>query len=684
MDRSQHYSLRWNNHQSHVLSAFDTLLQNESLVDCTIMCEDSAVRAHKVVLSACSPYFQKIFMDNPGKHPIIVLKDVRCWEMQCILDFMYKGETSVPEPQITSLIKAAESLKVRGLTSSDQLPHGVSLSSEPSPTNLSNGYRAYSPSPHSRYAEPAHKLAHLSGGPHSNESSPMSLTHQDQMSDRSRSSPTPNSATCPRRKQARPRRRSGDSVNSSLDLSKAGSPPLTYKRESPHSVGDEAENLSIRRSGSPGPHTPAINLVKMEQLVEDRDHRMQDNISDGSLDRDCDSKPHLPEGMDRPVLSNGIHHLQEQEALQALNFMASGGGLPHPLLPPPIHSPIPPAMSPHLHPGQGPYSPMLHKSPNGPPTSSPSYTGRGSKGQHSAPRGGPPRSWTNDDLTKALENVWNKRMTTSQASRVFGIPYNSLLMYVRGKYGKSLRLDVLKKNTPAANDNLNTIGNSRSTPKEKANGNVHREGTPKLGRPRKPSHDTIGAGGPIFPFDQPGMNPFQNGLLNFSSGVLPEHNAIGLLGLAGLPPADARIKELMANLQSQQSALSENSRLLVKEAEFGGEMKENCENKQQNFNNVFLEDQERRQNALADLLLQAKEGMAKFKDVGEDDQEENNTPKSNTRDEDSGDEEDEDRSMEADVIPQLAVNIPVTKPLEVKTSKIELTVPSAASEISAQ
>ena len=54
---------------------------------------------------------------------------------------------------------------------------------------------------------------------------------------------------------------------------------------------------------------------------------------------------------------------------------------------------------------------------------------RGPKGQHSAPRGGPPRSWTNDELTKALENVWNKRMTTSQASRMYGIPYNSLLMF---------------------------------------------------------------------------------------------------------------------------------------------------------------------------------------------------------------------------------------------------------------
>lgn len=67
------------------------------------------------------------------------------------------------------------------------------------------------------------------------------------------------------------------------------------------------------------------------------------------------------------------------------------------------------------------------------------------KGQHSAPRGGPPRSWTNAELTDALQHVWNKKMTTSQASRVFGIPYNSLLMYVRGKYGKSLKLEKLRR-----------------------------------------------------------------------------------------------------------------------------------------------------------------------------------------------------------------------------------------------
>merc|ERR1719402_814404 len=231
---------------------------------------------------------------------------------------------------------------------------------------MSNGYRerGYSPSPSPRYSgEPSHKLSHISGEPHSNESSPMSLTHQDN----GRTSPVP------RRKQARPRRRSGDSVNSSLDLSKAGSPPLTYTK-SPNSVGEHEngpQNLSIRRSHSPGHAPPAINLVKMEQLVEDRERRMEDNISDGSLerDRDCDSKPHHEGDMGRPALSNGIHHLQEQEALQALNFMASGGGLPHPLLPPPVHSPMHPGMAPHLPPSH--FSPMLHKPPTSlAPTSS--------------------------------------------------------------------------------------------------------------------------------------------------------------------------------------------------------------------------------------------------------------------------------------------------------------------------
>lgn len=61
-----------------------------------------------------SPFFQRIFSENPCKHPVIVLKDLSGWEVQAIIDFMYRGEISVGQEQLQSLIKAAESLQVRG------------------------------------------------------------------------------------------------------------------------------------------------------------------------------------------------------------------------------------------------------------------------------------------------------------------------------------------------------------------------------------------------------------------------------------------------------------------------------------------------------------------------------------------------------------------------------------------
>lgn len=57
MEDDQQFCLRWNNHQSTLISVFDTLLENGTLVDCTLAAEGKFLRAHKVVLSACSPFF---------------------------------------------------------------------------------------------------------------------------------------------------------------------------------------------------------------------------------------------------------------------------------------------------------------------------------------------------------------------------------------------------------------------------------------------------------------------------------------------------------------------------------------------------------------------------------------------------------------------------------------------------
>lgn len=112
----QLFCLRWNNYQSNLTNVFDQLLQNESFVDVTLACADGhSVKAHKMVLSACSPYFQSLFFENPCKHPIVILKDIKWTELKAAVEFMYKGEINVCQEQIGPLLKVAESLKIRGL-----------------------------------------------------------------------------------------------------------------------------------------------------------------------------------------------------------------------------------------------------------------------------------------------------------------------------------------------------------------------------------------------------------------------------------------------------------------------------------------------------------------------------------------------------------------------------------------
>lgn len=113
---SQRFCLRWNNHQSNLLSVFDQLLHDESFVDVTLAVEGQLLRAHKMVLSACSPYFQALFVNHPDKHPIVILKDVPYNDMRSLLDFMYRGEVSVDQERLTAFLRVAESLRIKGLT----------------------------------------------------------------------------------------------------------------------------------------------------------------------------------------------------------------------------------------------------------------------------------------------------------------------------------------------------------------------------------------------------------------------------------------------------------------------------------------------------------------------------------------------------------------------------------------
>lgn len=112
---SQAFCLRWNNYQVNLLSVFDQLLKSEQFVDVTLACDGAFIKAHKMVLSACSPYFQALLAENPCQHPVVIMKDIRFHELKAIVDFMYKGEINVVQEQIGPLLRVAETLKIRGL-----------------------------------------------------------------------------------------------------------------------------------------------------------------------------------------------------------------------------------------------------------------------------------------------------------------------------------------------------------------------------------------------------------------------------------------------------------------------------------------------------------------------------------------------------------------------------------------
>lgn len=73
MADDQQFCLRWNNFQANITSQFETLRDDEDFTDVTIACEGQRLQAHKVVLSACSPFFKELFKVSIMPTFIIIL-----------------------------------------------------------------------------------------------------------------------------------------------------------------------------------------------------------------------------------------------------------------------------------------------------------------------------------------------------------------------------------------------------------------------------------------------------------------------------------------------------------------------------------------------------------------------------------------------------------------------------------
>jgi len=113
---SEKFCLRWNDFENNISSAFRELRDDKDFFDVTLACDDEQIQAHKVILSACSPFFRNILRRNPHQNPLLYLKGVKYTDLQSVLNFMYHGEVNVAQEELNSFLAVAEDLRVKGLT----------------------------------------------------------------------------------------------------------------------------------------------------------------------------------------------------------------------------------------------------------------------------------------------------------------------------------------------------------------------------------------------------------------------------------------------------------------------------------------------------------------------------------------------------------------------------------------
>ena len=122
------FCLRWNDFETNISSAFRDIRDDKDLFDVTLSCGPRQVQAHKLILSACSPFFRTVFKQNPHQHPLLYLKGIQYDDLQSVLNFMYHGEVNVAQEDLNNFLAVAEELKIKGLTQNNSEDSGKSSS----------------------------------------------------------------------------------------------------------------------------------------------------------------------------------------------------------------------------------------------------------------------------------------------------------------------------------------------------------------------------------------------------------------------------------------------------------------------------------------------------------------------------------------------------------------------------
>ena len=113
---SEKLQLNGKNFTEDIFKALRLIRHDRDFTDVTLVCEDDVlVRAHRVILASASSFFKAALMRKKvARQRKLYLRGLTAVEVETALDFLYLGEVSVVREEVTSFIKVAQDLGLRG------------------------------------------------------------------------------------------------------------------------------------------------------------------------------------------------------------------------------------------------------------------------------------------------------------------------------------------------------------------------------------------------------------------------------------------------------------------------------------------------------------------------------------------------------------------------------------------
>ncbi|XP_067204410.1 protein bric-a-brac 2 isoform X2 [Linepithema humile] len=439
----QHYCLRWNNYQSNMTSVFHQLLQNEAFVDVTLACNEASLKAHKVVLSACSSYFQNLLLSNPCKHPTIIMPQDVCFnDLKFIIEFVYRGEIDVSQAELQSLLKTADQLKIKGLCEVPENRDGpppVSLSSPPRDsgtprlnyTKLKKHHQRYKrprierPAFEPRATDPRHYERYKEEEANSDYSRDNKENHRDWQAEDEECTETATAAVALETCQRSNNNNNNNNGNGANNNNNNGD---MFCHTGLGHYGHHPDPGEVDLPPETQPTPPSATLVGTTIThLRDSDHHSTEI-------QNCDSvkiKFETLHTMDSSDTIDIDSHMSDRASVSSKNAADSDNMM---MITPELLGLMPSGSSGHSDSGEN--------------------NSRGHSGQPSSHHHGS-KSWTQEDMDAALDALRNHDMSLTKASATFGIPSTTLWQRAH-----RLGIDTPKKDGPTKSWSDESLNNA--------------------------------------------------------------------------------------------------------------------------------------------------------------------------------------------------------------------------------